>query len=271
MAKGKGSKLPIIVAVLVVLAIIGALSGRGKSPKEDVGDPADAFVGYYWAVRANLNGTEYDEQTMELLRSKGHYVLLTLDEDGTLTILGPDVNRTDRWKATGEGVGEVGQNGTPIVLEGDRLTLDDGALVFERITEDEYNAALEELAAATAASEEAEAATTDDAAATDASADDSSAASDEPAYSDEVSPDFKEAMDAYEAFIDEYVEFMKTYSAADDPTVLLAEYSDIMTRYAEYMYWIDSIDESELSPADEAYYLEVTGRVTQKLAEVAYM
>lgn len=34
--------------------------------------------------------------------------------------------------------------------------------------------------------------------------------------SDEISDDFKEACDAYERFIDEYVEFMNTYSETDD-------------------------------------------------------
>ena len=84
-----------------------------------------------------------------------------------------------------------------------------------------------------------------------------------------VTPEFKEAMDSYEAFFDEYCEFMKAMS--DDPTNFnyLLEYADMMTQYTDTMEKLDAIDETELSPADDAYYIEAMARINVKLLEAA--
>jgi len=84
-----------------------------------------------------------------------------------------------------------------------------------------------------------------------------------------VTPEFKEAMDSYEAFFDEYVEFMKKYSETDDPTEMLMDYSDYMSSYADVMQKMNEIDTENLSPADYAYYVEVTARIQKKLLEIS--
>ena len=94
-------------------------------------------------------------------------------------------------------------------------------------------------------------------------------AEEEPSFSAGVTPEFKAAMDSYEAFFDEYCEFMKTMS--DDPTDFnyLLQYADMMARYADTMEKLDAVDETELSPADDAYYIEVMARIEVKLLEAA--
>ena len=84
-----------------------------------------------------------------------------------------------------------------------------------------------------------------------------------------VTPEFKEAMDSYEAFMDEYVAFMDKYNNSDNPSSMMGDYANYMQRYAEFVQKIDAIDEDSLSDADVAYYLEVTGRVLQKLQSVS--
>lgn len=81
-----------------------------------------------------------------------------------------------------------------------------------------------------------------------------------------VTPEFKETMDAYEAFYDEYIAFMKKYSSGEgDILSMLNDYSDMMTKMDEWTKKIDAIDESTLSFADNAYYLLVTLRIEKKL------
>ena len=94
-------------------------------------------------------------------------------------------------------------------------------------------------------------------------------AEEEPSFSDGVTPEFKEAMDSYEAFFDEYCDFMQTM--AEDPTdmTVLLRYADFMSQYADTMEKLDAIDETELSPADDAYYIEVMARINVKLLEAA--
>lgn len=44
---------------------------------------------------------------------------------------------------------------------------------------------------------------------------------------------FKEAMDSYEKFFDEYVAFMKKYQESDNATEMLSDYLKFMEQYSE--------------------------------------
>lgn len=86
-----------------------------------------------------------------------------------------------------------------------------------------------------------------------------------------IRPEVKEALDSYEAYMDEYVAFMERYQAADatDMVAMMGDYTDMLSRYAEFSEKIDALGESELTNAELAYYLEVTNRVSQKLLNAA--
>lgn len=105
---------------------------------------------------------------------------------------------------------------------------------------------------------------TDNAAAANASAD-GNAASD----GSTVTPSFKASMDSYEAFFDKYVAFLKKYDEEGHPASMLADYTDMMKQYADTMAKFEAIDESTLSDADLAYYIEVNARIQQKLLTVS--
>lgn len=84
-----------------------------------------------------------------------------------------------------------------------------------------------------------------------------------------IRPEFKEAMDSYEAFFDEYVEFMKAYK--EDPTNadMLMQLSDMMAREADMLSKFEAWENDEgMTTAESAYYLEVSSRIYAKLAEV---
>ena len=85
---------------------------------------------------------------------------------------------------------------------------------------------------------------------------------------EEVSADFKAAMDKYEAFIDEYVTFIKKYEEEGRPLSMLSEYTELMTQYTEFAETMAAYNGDNLSAADYAYYIEVMGRVIQKLLEL---
>lgn len=85
-----------------------------------------------------------------------------------------------------------------------------------------------------------------------------------------VSPEFKQTMDAYEAFCDSYIAFMASYMSGGDVMAMLDEYYAILEQLEEWEEKIDAIDEELLSAADDAYYLLVTLRVTQKMLSAVY-
>ncbi len=79
--------------------------------------------------------------------------------------------------------------------------------------------------------------------------------------------EFKQKMDSLEQFFDSYVEFMKTYDSSD--TAAMMKYLSMMNDYAKAMEALDSIDESQLTPEQDSYYLQVMLRIDQKLLEAA--
>lgn len=87
--------------------------------------------------------------------------------------------------------------------------------------------------------------------------------------SNAIDPDFKAAMDSYEKFFDEYVAIMKKYKANPTDVSILADYADYMGQYADVMQEFEKWENKDLNSAELAYYIEVQGRITKKLLEVA--
>lgn len=86
---------------------------------------------------------------------------------------------------------------------------------------------------------------------------------------DGMRPEFKEAMDSYEAFYDEYCNIMKKYAENPSDMKLIADYTDMLTKAAEMAEKFDAWENSDMNSAELKYYLDVNNRVTQKLLEVA--
>lgn len=87
-----------------------------------------------------------------------------------------------------------------------------------------------------------------------------------------IRPEFKEAMDSYEAFFDEYIEFMTEYANADatDLLEMLADYTEYMKQYVETMKEFEDLGNQDLSTEEALYYAEVSSRISRKLLEVEY-
>lgn len=93
--------------------------------------------------------------------------------------------------------------------------------------------------------------------------------SDEAKLVNGMRPEFKEAMDSYEAFYDEYCAFMKKYNANPTDTSLLKEYSDMMSKMLEMDEKFNEWEGNDLNTEELKYYAEVSNRITQKLLSVA--
>lgn len=80
-----------------------------------------------------------------------------------------------------------------------------------------------------------------------------------------IRPEFKEAMDSYEEFFDEYAAFMKKYAESGGSLSMLSDYMEFLDKYTETMEAMEAWGEEEMSTEETAYYLEVTTRINQKL------
>lgn len=87
--------------------------------------------------------------------------------------------------------------------------------------------------------------------------------------SSESSVSWREVLTEYELWVDEYVEFMKKYNTASDSDKI-----SMMTQYStlaqKQLSWTEKLKNAndELTGADLQYYIEVTTRCAQKIAEV---
>ena len=74
-------------------------------------------------------------------------------------------------------------------------------------------------------------------------------------------------MDSYEAFFDEYVDFINQYNSNPSDMSLLSRYSSMLSREAQMIKEFEDW-KSDCNTAELAYYTEVQGRIYGKLATV---
>ena len=82
-------------------------------------------------------------------------------------------------------------------------------------------------------------------------------------------PEFKDAMDSYEKFFDEYCTFMKKYNSSEDQSSMLTDYMKFLNQYNETMEKMDALEDDKLNDAELAYYTKVINRINQKLLEIS--
>ena len=86
---------------------------------------------------------------------------------------------------------------------------------------------------------------------------------------DGMHSDFKQAMDSYEEFMNQYCDFMDKYEKSNgaDPTLVI-EYADYVAKYAQAMKDFEAWESKNLNATEAAYYLDVQTRINQKLAKL---
>lgn len=78
--------------------------------------------------------------------------------------------------------------------------------------------------------------------------------------------EFREWVDSYEAFMNEYIDFMKNYESTD--ISMLARYSELMSTYTEFLNATNSLKEDDYSVSDWAYYMEAYVRIMNRLSAI---
>ncbi len=88
-----------------------------------------------------------------------------------------------------------------------------------------------------------------------------------PAESD--SGDFRVMIDEYEAFMNEYCDFMEKYNSDSSNVVSMAiDYANMVAQYGEWAEKMDAIDESTLSVEDTQYYIDAQTRINKRMLEI---
>ena len=87
------------------------------------------------------------------------------------------------------------------------------------------------------------------------------------APTDGISPELKDFLNSYEAFMDEYCAFMESYDSSDAAALL--KYSSLMAKYAEFAKKADEWNSRAMNDAETLYYVQVMNRVNEKLLKVS--
>ena len=84
-----------------------------------------------------------------------------------------------------------------------------------------------------------------------------------------VRKDVKDAIDGYEAFFKEYVDFMKEYSKSSNPMSMMEDYTKMLAKYSDMMEQWEQFDkEYTMNDAELKYYADVTTRINKTLLDV---
>ena len=76
-------------------------------------------------------------------------------------------------------------------------------------------------------------------------------------------------MDSYEAFVNEYCEFMKKYSESNQTDLqMIADYTSYLSKYAEFAKDFEAWNSDDMTNEELAYYLDVQHRVAKKMLEI---
>ena len=85
---------------------------------------------------------------------------------------------------------------------------------------------------------------------------------------DGMRPEFKTAMDSYEAFYNDYCDFIEEYSKNPTDLKMLAKYADMMGKAADMDKAFEEWDEDDMTDEELKYYLEVSNRIILKLSKL---
>lgn len=83
-----------------------------------------------------------------------------------------------------------------------------------------------------------------------------------------IRPEFKDAMDSYEAFYKEYCSLMKQYQQNPTDLALLGKYAELLAKAEEMDRKFEQWDKDELSDEELKYYIDVNARVQKMLADL---
>ena len=84
----------------------------------------------------------------------------------------------------------------------------------------------------------------------------------------EISPELSEFLESYEAFVDEYCEFLETYDSSDTAAALKA--LSLASKSADLSAKADEWKSQSMNDAETRYYIEVMTRIEAKLLKASY-
>lgn len=159
-------------------------------------------------------------------------IVLILQNTGKCYFVGGD---TADWKLTDDGI-SIGNTTCPLMGDEIVIAMKEATLYLKKASDEQTSPEVEEGAVETTSSG--------------------------------IRPEFKEAMDTYEAFYDEYCELMKKYKENPTDWTILTKYLEMMSKIEEVDKAFEAWNSSDMSSEELKYYLDVSARIQKKLIDL---
>lgn len=262
-----------LITLLTVILLLAGCSGKKEAPvKEEVKteekepvsieseETNETVYGTWRTCAVSIKDARFTMEQIEAMGEKDSVdAIFVLNEDGTIYAY------EAYGEARFESVWEPGTDNTSVIIENQKLPIVDGEIVIEtengtlymeKISDRQDKGMIDELIQAEPQNtiEEPEPETQE-----------IQEENEEEAPSDAIRPEVKEAIDAYEDFVDEYIAFMKKYEDSDGTDLsILLDYTKFMTNLTEYTDKMESL-EDDMTEAETFYYIEVMNRCNEKM------
>ena len=260
----------VFIAILTIALLLSACGNRKSVesiPTETTpAETAPTYPGTWKLDHVLMGNSEVSQAELEAASNEIANTQLILKDGGkAYMVIGPQKGFLD-WSETSSGIQLASY---ALIYENGYLALnidDNNVLLFQKVSDSQLIENVDESTAdipETSTPDESLSEETEVAPSTDATTPESTES-----LVDGMRPAFKEAMDAYEAFYNEYCDFLSKYAQNPTDFSLLGQYAGMLSKAGEMDEAFKEWKEDDMNSAELQYYLEVNSRVLQKLAGV---
>ena len=266
-----------LITVLMMMILLAGCSGKKSemkpaapvpgvpSAKPADSDPYEKFYGTWRTRGLEIDGTRFNMEQLETLGYKEQCDLIfVLAKDGVVHgyVFYGDIHQELTWSKTDD-KNVIDVNGAEFAYTDNEISFtvsDTTNAILSKVSDRQDKDIIDELIAKETKQDEAP----------QADPEPVPEEKEETVSQNTIRPEVKEAIDAYEAFIDEYCEFMVRYSESDGTDLkILADYAAFIGKLADYENKMDKMAD-DLTDAEYWYYVEVLNRCNEKIMKVAY-
>lgn len=263
-----------LLTLLMVALILAGCSGKKSDTKPTDSlpetplvkpaekDPYEKFYGTWRTSAVEIEGTRFSMEQVEALGGKEQCdVIFVISKDSIVYGYGfyGDQHEEMSWSET-VGKDSITVESTEFTVVDDELIWpinDSTTTIMSKVSNRQDKGIIDELIAADSEKEEETKPVEEP--------EPQPEEKEETVSDNTIRPEIKEAIEAYESFIDEYCDFMVKYSESNGTDLsILADYVKFMGKLEEYEKKMDALEE-DLTDAEYWYYIEVLNRCNEKM------
>ena len=270
-----------LITLLMIVLLLAGCSGRksNDSPitakpeqpavKPAAEDPSEKYYGTWRSSAVYTNDVRFDMEQITALGGEAFDLIFIINRDGKVVAYSSYYNQIEEVTWTmGENNDSIIIGDLELFMEEDELVMnaDEDKLYLAKISERQDRDYLDELLEEEKNNEDTKPTEEPE---PEPELESAQEQEQESASENTIRPEVKEAIDAYEAFVDEYCEFMKKYSESDGTDLsILTDYFTFMSKLENYSDKMDAM-EDDLTDAEYWYYIEVLNRCNEKMLKAA--